>query len=144
MLTKSDGSVMSLQGVGIDIADIRRFARLLGTRGSGGAVRWFTDAEIAQCMAAAAPATAFAMRYAAKEAVWKALGPGEWSGPLPWRGITVIEDPPGSLEVTLEGPAADLAALAGVTAVRVATVPGPWMAIATAVAEGGAMRGDDA
>ncbi|MFD7077888.1 holo-ACP synthase [Nocardioides sp. NPDC059952] len=144
MLTKSDGSVMSLQGVGIDIADIRRFARLLGTRGSGGAVRWFTDAEIAQCMAAAAPATAFAMRYAAKEAVWKALGPGEWSGPLPWRGITVLEEAPGSLSVSLEGPAADLAALAGVTVVRVTTVPGPWMAIATAVAEGAARRGDDA
>lgn len=108
---------MSLQGVGIDIADIRRFARLLAMRGSGFAVRWFTDAEIAQCMAATTPATAFAMRYAAKEAVWKALGPGEWSGPLPWRGITVV---------------------------RVATVPGPRMAIGTAVAEGAPMRGDDA
>lgn len=135
---------MSLQGVGIDVADIRRFARLLAMRGSGFAVRWFTDAEIAQCMAAATPATAFAMRYAAKEAVWKALGSGEWSGPLPWRGIAVLEESPGSLSVTLEGPAADLAALAGVTAVRVATVPGPRLAIATAVAEGDPLRGENA
>ncbi|NGN93019.1 4'-phosphopantetheinyl transferase superfamily protein [Nocardioides sp. KC13] len=71
---------MSLQGVGVDVADIRRFARLLAMRGSGFAVRWFTDAEIAQCMAAATPATAFAMRYAAKEAVWKALGPANGPG----------------------------------------------------------------
>ncbi|MER6940767.1 4'-phosphopantetheinyl transferase superfamily protein [Nocardioides sp. NPDC127514] len=135
---------MSLQGVGIDVADIRRFARLLAMRGSGFGARWFTDAEIAQCMAATTPATAFAMRYAAKEAVWKALGPGEWSGPLPWRGITVLEDAPGSLSVSLDGPAADLAALAGVTTVRVATVPGPRMAIATAVAEGAPSGGVDA
>ncbi|MEU6138613.1 4'-phosphopantetheinyl transferase superfamily protein [Nocardioides sp. NPDC047086] len=135
---------MSLQGVGIDVADIRRFARLLGLRGSGFAVRWFSDAEIAQCMAAATPATAFAMRYAVKEAVWKALGPGEWSGPLPWRGITVLEEAPGSLSVSLEGPAADLAALAGVTAVRVATVSGARMAIATAVAEVAPLRGENA
>ncbi|MER7557245.1 holo-ACP synthase [Nocardioides sp. NPDC126508] len=135
---------MSLQGVGIDVADIRRFARLLAMRGSGFAVRWFTDTEIAQCMAAVTPATAFAMRYAAKEAVWKALGPGEWSGPLPWRGITVLEDALGSLTVSLDGPAAELAALAGVTAVRVATVPGPRMAIATAVAEGDQLQGENA
>lgn len=135
---------MSLQGVGIDVADIRRFARLLAMCGSGFAVRWFTDAEIAQCMAATTPAAAFAMRYAAKEAVWKALGPGEWSGPLPWRGITVLEDAPGSLAVSLDGPAAELAALAGVTAVRVATVPGPRMAIATAVAEGASSGGTNA
>ena len=135
---------MSLQGVGIDVADIRRFARLLAMRGSGFAVRWFTEDEIAQCMATATPATAFAMRYAAKEAVWKALGPGEWSGPLPWRGITVLEEAPGQLEVTLAGPAADLAAVAGVTAVRVATVPGHRMAIATAVAERAPIRGENA
>ncbi|GGR48915.1 phosphopantetheine--protein transferase-like protein [Nocardioides luteus] len=131
---------MSLQGVGIDVADIRRFARLLGMRGSAFAARWFTEAEIAQCMATATPATAFAMRYAAKEAVWKALGPGEWTGPLPWRGISVLEEPSGTLVVTLDGPAAELAALAEVTVVRVATVPGPRMAIATAVAEGRATR----
>ncbi|TQL69986.1 holo-[acyl-carrier protein] synthase [Nocardioides albertanoniae] len=131
---------MSLRGVGIDVADIRRFARLLAMRGSGFAVRWFTEAEIAQCMATATPATAFAMRYAAKEAVWKALGPGEWSGSLPWRGISVLEGPSGQLEVTLDGPAAELAALGGVTVVRVATVPGPKMAIATAMAEGAPIR----
>jgi holo-[acyl-carrier protein] synthase len=61
-------------------------------RGSGFAVRWFTDAEIAQRLAATIAATAFAMRYAAKAAVWKALGPGVWSGPLRWRGITVLEE----------------------------------------------------
>ncbi|MFE6646402.1 4'-phosphopantetheinyl transferase superfamily protein [Nocardioides sp. NPDC057772] len=55
---------MSLQGVGIDVADIRRFVRLLAIRGSGFAERWFTDAEIAQCVAAAAPAEAFAMATA--------------------------------------------------------------------------------
>ncbi|WP_241248389.1 hypothetical protein [Nocardioides turkmenicus] len=48
----------------------------------------------------------------------------------------MLEDAPGSLSVSLAGPAAELAALAGVTAVRVATVPGPRMAIATAVADG--------
>lgn len=132
---------MSLQGVGIDVADIRRFARILAMRGSAFAVRWFTEAEIAQCMATATPATAFAMRYAAKEAVWKALGPGEWSEPLPWLGISVLEDAPGQFDVTLVGHAAELAASAGVTAVRVATVPGARMAIATAVAEGVPIRG---
>ena len=126
---------MSLQGVGVDIADIRRFARLLAMRGSAFGVRWFSDAEVAQCMATATPATAFAMRYAAKEAVWKALGPGDWSGPLPWRGICVLEGEPGRFEVTLTGPAAELADRSGVSVVRVSTVPGHRVAIATAVAE---------
>lgn len=126
---------MSLQGVGVDVADIRRFARLLAMRGSAFGARWFSEAEVAQCMATPTPATSFAMRYAAKEAVWKALGPHEWSGPLPWRGIEVLEEAPGRLEVRVEGAAADLAACAGVGVVRVSTVSGPRVVIATAVAE---------
>jgi holo-[acyl-carrier protein] synthase len=123
---------VTLRGVGIDIADPRRFARLLDRGGEAFLRRWFTDEEVAQCSGAA---RALAARWAGKEAVWKALGPEGWTGPLPWRDIAIL-DGAGRADVLLTRAAAELAHAVGVVAVEVSLSPGgpgrPALAIAIA------------
>ncbi|MDH2414811.1 4'-phosphopantetheinyl transferase superfamily protein [Nocardioides sp. CER19] len=130
---------MSIHGVGIDVADTHRFFRLVERRGDSFTAKWFTAEEIAQCHERRGDrgARALAARYAAKEAVWKALGPEDWSAPLPWREIAVLDAAaPGRLEVRLSGGAAELARRLGVDSVEVALCPGrpDGPAIAVAVA----------
>ena len=64
---------MTLCGVGIDVADVGRLARVLQRSGGRFTARWFTAEERRECEGAAQPVTAYATRFAAKEAVWKAL-----------------------------------------------------------------------
>jgi len=71
-------------GIGIDVADIARITRLSDDRGAHFTAKWFAPSEIAEC---GGDARRLAERFAVKEAVWKALGPSSWSGPLPWRTI---------------------------------------------------------
>lgn len=61
----------SLIGIGVDIEQVSRFVRVL----SDEALRkkMFTQNEIAYCLAQGAPQQHFAVRFAAKEAVFKAL-----------------------------------------------------------------------
>ena len=77
---------MAIRGIGIDVVDSTRIARLL--RGSGRfASRWFTPLEIDECEVSRRPALDYARRLALKEAAWKALGVLDWSGGVPWRHL---------------------------------------------------------
>lgn len=58
--------------MGVDIVDVRRVARLL--RRKRELSRLFSPEEVAYCSAKRHPAQHFAVRFAAKEAVYKALG----------------------------------------------------------------------
>jgi len=64
------------------------------------------------------PSRHFAARFAAKEAVIKAL-PVAWDGPLPWRYIEITNDPRGVPSVSLSGAILDVATRAGVGEIRV-------------------------
>ncbi len=63
---------------------------------------WFTPAEASQCRGDARPALAAALRFAVKEATYKAVGaeftgPVRWQrhrGPRPWRRGTLAADAP--------------------------------------------------
>ncbi|MBA3066334.1 holo-[acyl-carrier-protein] synthase [bacterium] len=59
---------MSVPGIGIDIAEVKRFRRLSGRF----LKRVYTDEEVAYCRRSVDPAMHFAARFAAKEAVIKA------------------------------------------------------------------------
>ncbi len=62
-------------GLGLDVVEIARIARLLeGEQGARFANRVFTVEERRYCEAHAAKAVHFAGRFAAKEALVKALG----------------------------------------------------------------------
>jgi len=70
--------------IGIDIIENDRFARALDRRPRL-ADRIFTETEQAYCLSRPNPAQHFAARFAAKEAVGKALGTGVRS----WREIEI-------------------------------------------------------
>jgi len=82
--------------IGIDIIENERFARALRRRPRL-AERVFTPAEREYCLSRPNPAQHFAARFAAKEAVGKALGTGVRS----WREIEIGSS--GKPEVRMTG-----------------------------------------
>jgi holo-[acyl-carrier protein] synthase len=62
-------------GIGVDAVDVARFRRILARR-PGFAARFFSEAEQADARRSPDPAESLAARFAAKEAVMKALGTG--------------------------------------------------------------------
>lgn len=107
-----------LCAVGTDIVAVTRIAALIRDRGMVFLERWFTPSEIAYCSSKAAPSRHFAARFAAKEAVAKAL-PVAWSGPLPWQCIEIVNDQRGAPSVNLSGALGEAATMAGVGEIRV-------------------------
>ena len=65
----------AVAGVGVDVVDVARFRRILARR-PGFAARFFTAAEQADARRSPDPSASLAARFAAKEAVMKALGTG--------------------------------------------------------------------
>ena len=104
-------------GVGTDIIAVGRIAAMMQSRGMAFLERWFTAREIRYCSSKAVPSRHFAARFAAKEAVAKAL-PLAWDGPLPWRSIEIANDPSGAPSVSLSGAILDAATRAGVGEIR--------------------------
>jgi holo-[acyl-carrier protein] synthase len=74
-------SGLALVGVGIDAVDVARFRKVLARR-PGFATRYFTEDELADCGGTADRSESLAARFAAKEAVMKALGTGLGAFPL--------------------------------------------------------------
>ncbi len=129
-----------VDGVGTDIVAVGRIAALMRDRGAAFLERWFTTGEIDYCASKAVPSRHFAARFAAKEAVAKAL-PVAWDGPLPWRSIEIVSGPRGAPSVSLSGALLDAAARAGVGDIRVSLSHCDDYATAIAVV---AMPGDRA
>src|SRR5438874_7290129 len=100
-----------LTGVGIDAVEVDRFRRVLA-RTPGVARRLFTDGERAAGARRRDPAQRLAARFAAKEAVMKALGVG--LGAFRFHDVEVVNAPSGKPELVLRGRAAALANELGV------------------------------
>jgi holo-[acyl-carrier protein] synthase len=96
---------MPLLGTGIDIVEVERIERLLERQGDKFLDRVFTRGEVKYCMAKARPAIHLAARFAAKEAVSKALGTG-FSRGVRMRDIEVVASNKGPPRVKLHGGAA--------------------------------------
>jgi holo-[acyl-carrier protein] synthase len=103
--------------IGTDIVSVTRIDALVRAGGARFLRRWFTPAEIEYCLGKAHPARHLAARFAAKEAVVKALG-SPWEGPLAWRHVEVVRPGPAPT-VRLSGPALEAARAAGVGSVQV-------------------------
>ncbi|MBX3313393.1 MAG: holo-ACP synthase [Actinobacteria bacterium] len=74
--------------------------------------RLFTDAERAYAERAKDPAARFAVRFAAKEAVMKALGVG--LGAFDWHDVEVVRAPSGAPSLRVTGRALEIASATGV------------------------------
>ena len=122
-------------GVGTDIVAVDRIALLIRDRGAAFLTRWYTAREIDYCCGKAVPSRHFAARFAAKEAVVKAL-PMVWDGPLPWGSIEIVNDPRGVPSVRLSGSFAEAAARAGAGDITVSLSHCDEYAVATAFVAG--------
>lgn len=83
--------------IGVDIVEVRRIAKLIKSRAFLNRV--FAPAEIAYCAKKVNKAQHYAVRFAAKEAVWKALG---MSG-ISLKQISVKNLPNGKPETLIKG-----------------------------------------
>lgn len=116
---------------GIDMIDIERLA------GPNPAVRQrflrrvFTPRELEEC---GGSPQSLAGRFAAKEAVAKALGVG--IGPVAWQEIEILTGPQGQPVLQLHGAARDLAGRLGLITWSVSISHTRTQAVAVAVATG--------
>ena len=81
-------------GIGIDIIEIDRIKSNVEQHGDKFLSRVFTSNEIEYCLAKANKYQHLAARYAAKEAVYKALATG-WQEGLSWQDIEITNEPTG-------------------------------------------------
>ena len=98
-------------GIGTDLVELDRFRRTLH-RTPSIVGRLFTDDERAYAELRRDPTERLAARFAAKEAVLKAMGAG--IGECRFRDIEVVRAESGAPSVRLHGGAVDLAAEKGV------------------------------
>jgi len=108
-------------GIGVDMVDVDRIKAAMERRGDRFIERAFTEDEAAYCWRSQCPERRFAARFAAKEAVMKALGRGWFQG-MPFREIEVTRDESpdgyGRPGVRLSGKTAELAEQAGVAGIH--------------------------
>ncbi|MGH9249059.1 MAG: holo-ACP synthase [Acidimicrobiales bacterium] len=120
-------------GVGIDLCEVDRMRRVLA-RTPGFAARVFTDDEQEYCRERREPVERFAARFAAKEAVLKAMGVG--LGACAFREIEVVRAESGAPSLALHGAAAELAAVRGIAGWHVSLSHTSTMAEALVIAVG--------
>ncbi|MGM9561072.1 MAG: holo-ACP synthase [Phascolarctobacterium sp.] len=122
-----------LIGVGCDVIEIARVRKAIER--DAFLQRVFAKEEIAYCMSRGAQAAAsFAARFAAKEAVLKALGTGLRGGEL--QEIVITNDALGKPSVQLLGYHAELAAQLGVNNIAISMSHSRETAMAYVIMEG--------
>ena len=89
-------------GLGSDITDVRRIAKVMERHGDRFLTRVFTDIERAKADRRKNRAETYAKRFAAKEACAKALGTGIRGG-VWWRDMGVVTMPSGRPTMALTG-----------------------------------------
>jgi holo-[acyl-carrier protein] synthase len=121
--------------IGIDAIEIERIRRAVDHPQWGDRFRRrvFSPGEIAYCVGRARHAESFAARFAAKEAVMKALGSGYGDG-VAWRDIEVVRTS-GRPIITLHGGAAERAAAIGAGRWHLSLTHTAGQALAYVVAE---------
>ncbi len=123
-----------IRGIGVDIVEIDRIERAVASRKERFLARVFTPEERDYCFSKPRPARHLAARFAAKEAVSKALGSGK-SG-MRWTDIEVCRDPHGRPYIKLDGGASKRADSKGICDVAISLSFNRNNAVASAVAMG--------
>jgi holo-[acyl-carrier protein] synthase len=126
---------MTILGTGIDIVETARLASAIERHGERFLARIFTEGEKQYCGAMKAPAPFYAARFAAKEAIAKALGTGI-GAQLGWLEIDIRRKATGEPFVVLTGAGAETARRLGITELRLTMSHTEHYAVAHALALG--------
>lgn len=109
---------MNILGIGTDIIECLRIAQMIEKHGELFLNRVYTPHEIEYCSARRAATQHYTGRFAAKEAVLKALGTG-WTRGIHWQDIEVRNELGGKPNIALGGGARDLCRQVGISEVMI-------------------------
>ena len=123
-------------GIGTDITECLRIARMIERHGELFINRVYTPVEISYCQSRAQATQHFTGRWAAKEAVLKALGTG-WRRGIAWRDIEIRNEASGQPVVAVRGGVKEVVEQLGITKLLVSISHCRTHATAYAVALGG-------
>ena len=121
-------------GHGVDLAEVERVRRSVERFGDRFLERVFTEGERAYAGDGPRRDERLAARFAAKEAVFKALGTG-WAQGVGWTGIEVVREASGKPALVLHGKARELAETLGVRRWHLSLTHTGTMAMASVIAE---------
>jgi len=124
---------MMIYGIGIDVVEVDRIEAAIERNGALFVDRLFTEAEQEYCRKQKRPGMHYAARFAAKEAVSKALGTGI-GGHAGWLDMEVVRSESGAPTMLFTGNAADFLKAEGIAMVQVSLSHARDYAAANAVA----------
>jgi len=123
-------------GIGVDVVDLARFERAT-TRTPGVLTRLFAESEQWDG-AAKRSLSSLAARFAAKEAVIKAIGD---STGVRWHDMAVVSDGLRNPSIEVYNSLAEIVAARGITAIHLSMSHDAGVAIAYVIAEGASSPG---
>ena len=109
---------MEIYGIGTDIVECLRIAKMIERHGELFICRVYTQHEIDYCSKRRASTQHYAGRWAAKEAVLKAMGTG-WVKGISWRDIEIRNDVGGKPKIALSGGARQRCEEASITDMQI-------------------------
>ena len=121
-------------GLGVDMEEVSRIREVISRHGRIFLDRVFTAGEVAYCARHRDPAERYAARFAAKEAMMKALGTG-WSKGVRWRDIEVMRQPGGRPTILLHGAAREHAERMGARHINLSLTHSGNFALAEVILE---------
>ena len=124
-----------LIGIGTDITECLRIARMIERHGELFIGRVYTPDEIKYCQSRKQSTQHFTGRWAAKEAIMKALGTG-WRRGISWRDIEIRNEPGGKPVVAVRGGVKDVVEQLGIGQIQVSISHCRSHATALAIAVG--------
>ena len=122
-------------GIGTDITECLRIARMIERHGELFIHRVYTPDEIAYCQNRKQSTQHFTGRWAAKEAILKAIGTG-WRRGISWRDMEIVNDPSGKPRVAVRGGVQDVVEKLGIEEIQVSISHCHTHATAVAIAVG--------
>jgi len=129
-------------GIGTDITECLRIAQMIERHGELFVNRVYTAEEIKYCQGRKQSTQHFTGRWAAKEAILKAIGTG-WRKGITWRDVEVLNEASGKPIATLRGGAKDVAERLGITKLLISISHCRSHATAYAIATGEERKGAD-
>ena len=123
-----------IYGIGVDLIEIERIAQAITRTGQRLIERLYTEVEQAYCRTQHPPYACYAVRFAAKEALLKALGTGLRQH-MRWRDIEVCRDDLGKPSLRLYGYLQERCVIEGIQHVHLSLSHSATCAIAQVILE---------